>query len=94
MNYKPIGFYDYLLSQLENFRNNPSELNNRLLESLKALYPDSARALVLRIAKTTDVFSTFVYAACVLMHYPAKEDSVLIDSLLQREFVHTDSLLR
>jgi len=94
MNYKPIGFYDYLLSQLENFRNNPSELNNRLLESLKALYPDSARALVLRIAKTTDVFSTFVYAACVLMHYPAKEDSVLIDSLLQRKFVHTDTLLR
>ncbi len=90
--FRPQGLYKFITGKLKKFESNSPKLNDNLLISLKALYPDSAKALVKRIVKETNEISTFVYGACHLMHYPGKHELHFIDSLLAKKFPHSKSL--
>ncbi len=93
MFFRPPGIYNFIRKSLINFQSNPPEFNNHLLEALKALYPNSSKLLIKKIARETNDISTFVYSACVLMQYPKKFELALVDSLIQTKFPTSNNLL-
>ncbi len=86
MFYRPKGTYKYIYNSLSDFRMNSVKFNNHLLEALKALFPDSANALVKNIITEMKVPSTFIYGACTLMHYPERRELSFVDSVLNEKF--------
>ncbi len=91
MLYRPNGLYDFLKQSLNNFQNNEEELNIHLLETLKALYPDSLTEIAREIVTQTNSIPVFIYAACHLLHYPEMRDKSFVDSLIQVRFQTLDN---
>jgi hypothetical protein len=93
MYFRPPGIFNFIKKSLSDFHSNSPEFNNHLLEALKALYPDSSKSLIGKIVRQTKDISTFVYGACVLMHYPKKFELAFVDSLIETKFPNSNNLL-